>query len=552
MLREALHRALPLVGLAAFIGVVGASAEAAMSPYMVTAEMQTEPATDEQPRTTTITVIDTSGAPAQDDAQPDDAMIAEAVRTELVLARHVPAGHIKVSVDDGIVTLEGEVPALLGKERARHVIGHLRGVRGIVDRLTVASNAVPDAHIRTAVESALERDAATEAYEIDVQVSNGVISLSGTVDSQAEAEIATQVARSVVGARAVVANLEVRRVENRSDEEIQADVARRLHWDARIADNRISVAVNNGVVRLDGTVGSLFERDMVMTRAWVAGAREIDASRLRVEPWARSTRRDSATLPSDTDIAAAVADALSADPRVARYEPRVRVDRGVVTLTGTVDNLKAARAAAEDASDTYGVVAVDNQLEVKPRSPLSDRDLDRYVTIALDRDAFVTDQPIGVSVDDAVVNLNGSVDTYFERSHAEDVAGRMVGVRAVQNELEVAYSSPLVELGFLDWDPVLYRYSVDPTTFEPLPDETIERNIRREMTWSPYIDSEEIEIDVRNGVATLRGRVPSRTALRYAIRSAYRGGALSIDEQLSVVDLRDEAVVSSAPDSGAD
>ncbi|NND59925.1 MAG: BON domain-containing protein [Gammaproteobacteria bacterium] len=471
-----------------------------------------------------------------------DILIADAVRTELALARHVPAGHLKVNVENGIVTMTGQSPTLLGKERALQVVKHLRGVRGVVDRISVASSGIPDGHVRTAVEAALAVDPATEPLEIDVTVEEGAVTLTGTVDSQAERAIASAVARSIVGVRAIDNRLDVSIPNRRADSEIEADVTQRLYWDVRIPHQLISVEVDGGVVYLEGAVGSLFERDMAIARAHVAGARVVDADELQIDGAARGLRRISAIVPKDIDIERALLDVFEADPRVAPFDPEVVVEMGQVTLTGTVDNPKARKAAAQAARNTVGVVAVKNLIEVEPRSPLSDADLDRYVSIALDRDVFVTDQPIDVTVDDAVVTLDGTVDTFFERAHAEDVASRMVSVREVINELRVTYPVPLVSYAFFDWDPLLDHYAYDRTLVNRLPDETIRRNILRELYWSPYVDSGEIIVFVKDGVATLRGIVPSSFAVRDAIQSAFAGGAIDVQESLRVEDIATEPV----------
>lgn len=463
-----------------------------------------------------------------------DTLIADAVLTELTLVRHVPAGHIDVSVDDGIVTLKGEVPTLSGKQRALTVVRHLRGVRGIVDQMSVARTTVPDAHVRTAVEAALAVDPATDVLDIAVTVDDGKVTLAGAVDSFAEKQIATDVTTSIVGVRSVDNRIAVNTPPYRSDSEIKADVEQRLYWDARIAHEYIDVEVRNGQVELRGTVGSLFDRDMVIARAHVAGVHLVDASALEIDRVAQGLRRTSAVVPADIEVEAAVIDVLDADPRVAPFDPEVNVAQGVVTLSGIVDNVKARNAAAQAARNTYGVVGVRNLIEVQPRSPLSDRDLDRYVSIALSRDIFVTDQPIEVSVADSVVTLSGTVSTYFERAHAEDVASRMVSVRDVVNELRVTYPVPLVSYDFFDWDPLLDHYAYDRKLVNRLPDEVIRRNILRELYWSPYVDSSEVLVFVEQGVARLEGTVPSRYAIRDAVQSAYAGGATDVREALRV------------------
>ncbi|MDC0835055.1 Osmotically inducible protein Y precursor [Geitlerinema sp. FC II] len=117
----------------------------------------------------------------------------------------------------------------------------------------------------------------------------------------------------------------------------------------------------------------------------------------------------------------------------------VEVDNGVAVLAGTVDNLKAKLAAAQDASNTMGVWQVENNIDVEPETRPSDAEISQNIEASLRRDPYLEVGEIDVSVNDGIVTLNGLVDSYFEKWEAGDLAALSKGVVAVVNEIEVDY-----------------------------------------------------------------------------------------------------------------
>jgi osmotically-inducible protein OsmY len=237
--------------------------------------------------------------------------------------------------------------------------------------------------------------------------------------------------------------------------------------------------------------------------AWVAGVTAVHDGELEVDWRARnSARREHPyTIRTDEEITRALYDALRYDPRVLALQPEVRVSNGVVTLTGTVDNLAAKRAAAEDAENTVGVRRVRNYLRVRPVNLAPDAELVKHIKAALQRDPYVERYEVIVSVVNGKVYLSGVVDSQFEKDQAEDVASRVTGVIAVDNDITVASTPPLKS------------------------DREIRQDIRDELRWSPYVDSEMIGVSVKDGVATLRGLVDDWAEQRAAVENAYEGGA---------------------------
>jgi osmotically-inducible protein OsmY len=468
----------------------------------------------------------------------DDEDVVVAIESDLGRAREVPLNDLDVSCDAGVVTLEGEVNKILAKERAVRMASMTKGVRSVVDMISVSPPDIDDTTIMGEVNSALARDPATSSWQVDVAVEGGEVTLTGTVDSRAEKELASLVAKGVRGVTGLENRLEISFESGRLDGDIQDEIEERLAWDVRVDDYLVDVAVENGEARLSGFVGSDFERNQAVDDAWVAGVRSVDDSDLMVRWWARDEmiRKDMWNKP-DAEVRKAVEAALVFDPRVFSFEPEVKVENGLVTLRGTVDNLKARRAAAQDAANTNGVRGVKNLLKVRSKEDLTDEQVEQEIRTALSRDAIVQRSEVTVAVDEGEARLYGLVDSYFERFQAEDVAARVPGVTAVRNYLTVDYVSPPYAYGYRgyhDWDPLLYDFDFDYDTVRKKPDWEIEGDIESELFWSPFVDADEVNVAVDDGVATLTGTVDSWSELQAASDNALEGGAYKVHNRLEV------------------
>jgi osmotically-inducible protein OsmY len=201
-----------------------------------------------------------------------------------------------------------------------------------------------------------------------------------------------------------------------------------------------------------------------------------------------------------------------------------------------VDNLKAKRAAAQDVRNTVGVTRVYNRLKVRPVTWLSDETIESLVMDAVSRDPYLQSYEIAVDVRNGVVNLYGTVDSYFYKFQAEDVASRVNGVITVANHLIVQK----------DYDPYLYNpyvdewYLYDNDWFNHRPrfpsksDSEIKRDIESELFWSPFVDAADVNVIVDDGRVTLNGSVDSWSEYNAAANNAYEGGAVYVANEIIV------------------
>lgn len=442
---------------------------------------------------------------------------------------------IDVQTKNGIVTLSGRTDNILAKERAVRIAETVKGVRSVVDNIQVDAPMRKDAEIRSDVMAALLGDPATDSWEIQASVKDGVVTLTGTVDSWQEKQLAAKVAKKVRSVKDLKNFIDVEYRTERSDLEIREEVERMLEWDMLIDDALVDVKVINDKVFISGTVGSAAEKSEVILDAWVAGAKSVEASDLDVASWARDRRfrKDKYVLKKDSEITDAAEDAMFYDPRVNSFDVHVSAEDGVVSLSGIVDNLKAKRAAEKDARNTVGVWDVRNYILVRPDMP-SDETIEKNVKKALKRDPYVEKDEITVSVINNIVYLSGIVDSYFEKAQADDVASLVYGVVDVKNNLEinddriVPYYDPyLYDWYAYDW----YNY---PVPVPALSDWEIKKEIEDELWWSPYVDEDQVTVTVDDGVATLTGTVDTMNERKAARNNAFEGGAVAVDNDLKV------------------
>lgn len=453
-----------------------------------------------------------SAALSQTAEKPTDIEITNAIEVALRVEPRVSPHLMDVTTTEGVVTLSGTASNLLERDRAVKVTETVKGVRSIVNRLEVRAVERSDAEIRKDVRRALALDPATDTYEVDVQVQDAVVTLTGSVESWSEKLLAAQVAKGVKGVRDVKNEIDYSYSENRSDQDIKADIEGRLEMDPYIDEGLIDVTVSAGAVTLRGTVGSLAEKRYAVTKAHVPGTTRVMDDDLIVSRWAQGAMERTRKIArvTDAEARAAIEKALLYDPRVLSLRIAVSVENGEATLTGTVENLKAKRVAGRDARNTMGIWKVNNEIKVRPIDTLTDAEIARNVREALMWDPIVERFEIAVTVRNRLVSLTGTVDTPVEKRHAEDVASRVTGVASVSNRLAVEYG----------W---VYK-----------PDSEIKQDIESEYAWSPFVDGGDLELRVDSGHVELVGSVDTWHEYLSAVENAFEGGATSVRSYMRV------------------
>jgi len=213
-----------------------------------------------------------------------------------------------------------------------------------------------DLELKRSVESELRWEPSLKAPEaIGVGVKDGVVTLSGYVESYPEKLAAERAAARVSGVKAIVNKLEVRLPfsSERTDEDIARAAVNALEWTSSIPKEKIKITVDKGWITLKGAVDWLYQRtaveDAVKSLTGVKGVLNL----IEVRP---AVRRDV--------VKNAIEDALK---RLAELDAqRIQVDTvgSKVILRGTVRSWLERKEAERVAWQAPGVTEVDNQIEV--------------------------------------------------------------------------------------------------------------------------------------------------------------------------------------------
>lgn len=203
---------------------------------------------------------------------------------------------------------------------------------------------------------------------------------------------------------------------------------------------------------------------------------------------------------------------LSWNPRVLPSEITIAVDRGIVTLTGTVESYVKRHAAEDAVLRVRGVRAVANEIEVRlpSASERSDVDLAAAAVAAIEGDAVLQAADIKVAVSSGWIVLEGTVDWSFEREEAERAVRNLWGIRGVSNRITVRARRILANL---------------------------KREIEHALARSAHADARTIAVEVEDGKVTLTGAVRGPAEREEAKRVAWSApGVTAVDDQLTVTD----------------
>jgi osmotically-inducible protein OsmY len=139
----------------------------------------------------------------------DDHDIAKAVVSRFLWNVQVPDKLIRVSVEDGLVELRGQVEWDFQRTVAEECVRGITGVKGVLNTITIKEKRVQPEKIKQKIEEALKRAAEREARRISVEVRDGQVTLSGIVNSFKEMQDARGVAFSFPGVKSVDNKLQI-------------------------------------------------------------------------------------------------------------------------------------------------------------------------------------------------------------------------------------------------------------------------------------------------------------------------------------------------------
>ncbi|MEO6685741.1 MAG: BON domain-containing protein [Dyadobacter sp.] len=138
----------------------------------------------------------------------DDSDVAKEIVNAFKWNWEIPEGKIKVKVENGWVTLDGEVEWNYQRMAAKKAVVGLIGVLGVTDSLVVKSE-MEDSIEKSDIERAIHRNASIDDDEVKIKVSGNMVTLSGTVHSLYQKDECGRIAWNAPGVEAVKNELEI-------------------------------------------------------------------------------------------------------------------------------------------------------------------------------------------------------------------------------------------------------------------------------------------------------------------------------------------------------
>ena len=132
-----------------------------------------------------------------------DKDILDEIQEKLMAFTDLDLSQITVSLADGIARLAGSVASILGKRAAHEIAENVRGILGVENEI------MTDSEVEARVITALLSDPHTYLAIIEPKVENGVVTLTGVIDSDIGQASAIQIAAAQKGVAAVINKLKV-------------------------------------------------------------------------------------------------------------------------------------------------------------------------------------------------------------------------------------------------------------------------------------------------------------------------------------------------------
>jgi len=211
-----------------------------------------------------------------------------------------------------------------------------------------------------------------------------------------------------------------------SDHQLRQDVLDELDFEPSVNADHIGVGAHSGVITLTGFVSTYGEK--VAAERAVRRVRGVKAIAEEIEIRLPSDKKF-----ADDEIAGRAVDILKWRVGLPANRINIKVEKGIVTLTGDVD-WRFQRSEAEAAVHNLGGVAgVANLIRVN--SPVQVVEIKGKIQKALERSADLDASRITVQADGGKVILGGKVHAWYERDIAERTAWSAPGVTDVQDHI---------------------------------------------------------------------------------------------------------------------
>jgi osmotically-inducible protein OsmY len=209
--------------------------------------------------------------------------------------------------------------------------------------------------LQTDVQNAIKWQPLMHAAEIGVTAKDGVVSLTGVVDSYVKKMEAENATKKVTGVKAVVENIEVKFPSSwtKTDAEVANEVLTALKANYSVPNEQVKVKVEKGWVTIEGELDWNYQRDAAISATkYLTGVKGV-TNNIKLKPTAL-----------DTIEKEAVERAIRRSWSIDSSNINVSVEGTTVTLTGTADSWYQKEEAGRVAWNTPGIQHLKNELTV--------------------------------------------------------------------------------------------------------------------------------------------------------------------------------------------
>jgi len=194
---------------------------------------------------------------------------------------------------------------------------------------------------------------------------------------------------------------------------------------------------------------------------------------------------------------------VESDSRMKDTDVSVKLENGIVRLTGQVGTIDQAERAAERALASVNVRAVVNELKIIP-AQVSDAKISEAVNVALHKNKAIDAGRVKVTAKSGQVTLSGEVGTWDEQEIAREIASTVPGVTNIDNKTAVVFDSVRT-------------------------DEQIREQLQQLIANDPLYDGLALSVSVKEGVVRLKGEVGSKSEYDRLVRRTSVTGVFEVN-----------------------
>lgn len=203
------------------------------------------------------------------------------------------------------------------------------------------------------------------------------------------------------------------------------------------------------------------------------------------------------------DTAAFIKMDVESDSRMNNTQVSVKLENGIIRLTGEVATIDQAERAAERALATVNVRAVVNELKITP-AEVPDGKVSEAVNAALRKNKAIDASRVKVAAATGRVTLSGEVGTWDEQEIAREIASTVPGVTAIDNKTEVVFDSVRT-------------------------DDQIRAQLQQLIANDPLYDGLALSVSVKEGIVKLKGDVGSKSEYDRLVRRTSVTGVFEVN-----------------------